>query len=609
MTSLENIIYKCREAIGAGVPVIFIESDDMGLIDEVLRTGKVVPYWYNTTEGWMRDDDHTRQPDNIYVCNNNLRNHKMFTGSWSHGYGPGGQPLSKTFLPDECEQRYLIPQVPGGVPFVIGVRNYGVAANGVPTEDNDRNIMNFISQRLSSLPGDGIRRCTLILQAPTVSLPNGSEPYVEVINVPPLSDDEIRDIILQFAREKGEHPYPRMLDSLTVDLRGFNLRKIIELLMRIRLTFSGVFHINAEGKSSDIIRQAKEQMLIKEGLLRLKKTSGESASGLERIKDWVESRAGLIMDSIGARDSWLLRAPKGILVSGIPGTGKSLLAKAVAQSLQLPLIQFDMGSVLGGVVGQSESNMRRVLRLAENMSPCVLWIDEIEKAFSSASASGNSDSGLGKRIFGQFLTWMQEKTVPCFIFATANDITALPPELLRRGRFDKKFFTFMPTKEECITIFRGIIQGSARNAADYFDPAICSGEFLDEVMRYCGKHGKFLTGADIEGIVEDAKFIIYRAFKGIRPNGPVYTRDLFRKALFQAIDEVQSYGETDMDRIADCLIRLAKNQFAPASETNLINLRNVDTRRKTIPEYEGARNGYDELLYEAIRNELEQAHN
>lgn len=585
----------------AGVPVIFIESDDMGLLDELLRTGKLVPFWYNTPDGWQRRAGDSARPDNIFICNNDLRSATVFSREWSTGYGPQvGDPTSvKNFVPSGSDYRYIPEQVPGGVPFVMAVRNYGTDGNGT-TADADRAVASFVSRRLSAMPGDGISRCTLVLQGPNVSIPRGLEPYVEVISVPPLTDDEIRTVITDYAAACGEKPYKSILDRLTVDFRGMSVRKINELLQRIALRFGGLFNIRADGEASALIRSAKEQMLIKEGLLRLVNTSDSVVAGLDNIKKWIGGRRRLILDSLEARRRGI-RAPRGVLVSGIPGTGKSLLAKAAAQELDLPLLQFDMGSVMGGIVGQSEANMRRVLRLAEAMSPCVLWIDEIEKAFAAASASGDSDGGLGKRLFGTFLTWMQEKTVPCFIFATANDISCLPPELLRRGRFDKKFYTFMPDKRECKTIFRSLIAGKNDCNASLFDPEILSDGFIDDIVTYLGSKCKFVTGADIEGIVDDAKYLCYNESGG---TCEVYDALHFGRALRRAADDVQTYGQTDMHRIAECLLRLAENQFAPAAGSGLFNLADIDVRALTVAPYKGPHNGYDELLYAAVEKEI-----
>jgi hypothetical protein len=168
--------------------------------------------------------------------------------------------------------------------------------------------------------------------------------------------------------------------------------------------------------------------------------------GLEVLKEWLRTREAAFDQK--ARD-YGLPAPKGIALIGIPGTGKSLTAKMIAGLWHLPLIRLDVGALFGGLVGQSEENTRRALALAETVAPCLLWIDEIEKGL----ASGGGDGGTSMRVFGSILSWMQEKTKPVFIVATANNIAMLPPELLRRGRFDEIFFLDLPTQAERHEIF------------------------------------------------------------------------------------------------------------------------------------------------------------
>lgn len=601
------MIHQCQAAINAGMPIIYLETDDIGLLDEVIRSQCIVPFWYfNDEKKWTRrnDPDYPMSPANVYICNGQID--KDF-GQWSYGLQSQKFPCS-SFVPDDVEFHYIKGNnVKGGIPQLLAVRNYHRPANGMPSA-SDTILERLVAYHQVLPKGDGIHRCHVILQSPVVDIPPGLSSYVEVVTVPPLVDSEIAEIITDFAQQCGEKPYKSCLDSLTVAMRGFSARKIEELLRRIRLQCGGIFNADTERTGISIIGQAKSNMLKTEGLLRQVNLDDKEASGMELVKKWVLDRKKVLSDPIEMKKGWAIDAPKGILINGIPGTGKSLLAKTVANVLEMPLYQFDMGSVLGGVVGQSESNMRRVLNLAEALSPCVLWIDEVEKAFSSASSSGDADGGLGKRLFGNFLTWMQEKTCPCFIFATANDISALPPEFSRRGRFDKKFFTFMPSKAECLSIFRGILLGKREKNKSKFDPVILSERFLNQIIEYCGREGKFMTGADIQGIVDDAKFYYYanavNSSSGNRQNY-VYDSVGFRDALIKAIDESRTYSETDMPRVVNTLFKLAENQFYPSSKGDVVDLRKVDYREHKIPAYSGPYNGYDELMHAAIQREAD----
>lgn len=201
----------------------------------------------------------------------------------------------------------------------------------------------------------------------------------------------------------------------------------------------------------EVILDEKRQVIKKTEILEFIKSdlSMEDVGGLENLKRWLQKRNKSWMDSAKVYN---LPSPKGVLITGVPGCGKSLTAKAISAMWQLPLLRLDMGKIFSGIVGSSEENMRKAIKTAEAVSPSILWVDEIEKGFSGINSSG--DSGTSSRIFGTFLTWMQEKTKPVFVVATANNISALPPELLRKGRFDEIFFVDLPTHKERKDIFK-----------------------------------------------------------------------------------------------------------------------------------------------------------
>ena len=215
----------------------------------------------------------------------------------------------------------------------------------------------------------------------------------------------------------------------------------------------------------------------------------ENVGGLAVLKDWLLLRERAFTQD--ARD-FGLPSPKGIALIGIPGTGKSLTAKMIADLWHLPLLRLDVGALFGSLVGESEERTRRALSLAETISPCILWVDEIEKAF----AFGSGDAGTSQRVFAHLLTWMQDKTSPCFVVATANNIAALPPELLRKGRFDEIFFLDLPTIEERREIFTVHLKKRRCIPAE-FD--------LDTLAR----ESEGYVGAEIEQTIIDA---MYRAF-------------------------------------------------------------------------------------------------
>jgi len=239
----------------------------------------------------------------------------------------------------------------------------------------------------------------------------------------------------------------------------------------------------------------KANAIRQNGLLEIVETAQtlDGIGGLDQLKGWLLKRQQAFGQS--ARD-YGLPSPKGLLIVGVPGTGKSLTAKATAAVFGRPLLKLDAGRLFGSLVGQSEANLRQAINTAEAVAPCVLWIDELEKGFAGSKSSGAADGGTGARVFGSFLSWMQEKTAPVFVVATANDVTQLPPELLRKGRWDELFFTDLPSAAEREMIWSIQITKRGRKPQDFNLGGLAAAS-------------EGFTGAEIEQCVTDA---LYRAF-------------------------------------------------------------------------------------------------
>ena len=230
---------------------------------------------------------------------------------------------------------------------------------------------------------------------------------------------------------------------------------------------------------------------MKSGILEMinVKESIDDIGGLENLKEWFAKKAKVIKN-INAAGKFGVAMPKGVLIAGVPGCGKSLNAKAAAALFEVPLLRMDMGRLMGKYVGESEGNLRKAIALSEAIAPCVLWIDELEKAFAGINNGGGSE--VTTRLFGNFLTWMQEKESPVFVVATANNIMNLPPELMRKGRFDEIFFVGLPNRTERRKIFEIHINKRRKNDMQYVD----INKLVDLTEGY--------SGADIEGVVKDA---------------------------------------------------------------------------------------------------------
>ncbi|MEF9953100.1 AAA family ATPase [Clostridium sp.] len=260
-----------------------------------------------------------------------------------------------------------------------------------------------------------------------------------------------------------------------------------------------------------IVLEEKYQVIKKTEILEFVKSdlNMDSVGGLENLKRWIYKRNKSWLDSA---QKYNIPAPKGVLITGVPGCGKSLTAKAISSMWQLPLLRLDMGKIFSGIVGSSEENMRKAIKTAEAVSPSILWIDEIEKGFNGASNSVG-DSGISTRILGTFLTWMQEKTKPVFVVATANNIGSLPSELLRKGRFDEIFFVDLPTKKERGDIFRLHLRERLVNEEICRDINI-----NDELLLELAELTEGFVGAEIEQVVVAALFEAFSEERGLLVN-------------------------------------------------------------------------------------------
>jgi hypothetical protein len=257
--------------------------------------------------------------------------------------------------------------------------------------------------------------------------------------------------------------------------------------------------VESKNVTPEIVAREKAHAIKKNGLLEIVDTreSLESIGGLDLLKDWLLQRK----DAFSKRAlDYGLPTPKGMLILGIPGTGKSLTAKATSKIFGMPLLKLDAGRIFAGLVGQSESNLRTVIQTAEAIAPAVLWIDEIEKGFAGSKSSGATDGGTSSRVFGSFISWMQEKKSPVFVVATANDVSQLPPEMLRKGRFDELWYVDLPNQKEREAIWQIQINKYKRDPKDF-----------DLVQLARATDG--LTGSEIENVFVDAMFKAFEAGK------------------------------------------------------------------------------------------------
>ena len=334
---------------------------------------------------------------------------------------------------------------------------------------------------------------TVIVVTEAETVPKDLEKFTSILDIPNMTKDDIEKYIWNFAKKNNVNVDKKDVGEVAISLKGLTKLEIDHVLNMI---IESKNNISISGK--DIIIREKGQIVKKSSILEIIdfKEKIEEIGGLEGLKEWLSSKAQ-VFRRLDEAKKFGVDTPKGALLVGMPGCGKSLAAKASARLFNVPLLRLDIGRLLGKYVGESEHNMRVALKTAESISPCILWIDEIEKAFAGIDQNGGA-SDITKRLFGQFLTWLQEKENTVFVVATANDITAFPPEFIRKGRFDEVFFIDFPNEEERERIFEIHLEKRGKMSDD-----IDLKELAEETEGYCG--------ADIEEIVKNAvenKFIL-----------------------------------------------------------------------------------------------------
>ena len=327
---------------------------------------------------------------------------------------------------------------------------------------------------------------SILVTTCSTNIPEELKDEAVLVNFPLPGTEELEDVLVNLTRTPGVRVNltPLGHEKLVQAALGLTSSQAQRVFARAIVT-DGVL----DDRDIDLVTDEKKQIIRESEALEFYAVSEspDDVGGLGVLKEWLRLRERAFTQEARA---YGLPAPKGVALIGIPGTGKSLTAKMIGGLWRLPLLRLDVGALFGSLVGESEERTRRALQVAETVAPCVVWIDEVEKAL----AHGGLDSGTSTRVFGTILTWMQEKTSPCFVVATANDIASLPPELLRKGRFDEIFFLDLPTQAERKEIFTVHLRKRNRIPADYD---------LDQLAAATGGY----VGAEIEQAIIDAMYL------------------------------------------------------------------------------------------------------
>jgi len=623
-----KVIEKMKIAFLSGKHIVVIEKLEEALLKEIIQESSIIPFRSevknqggltvgNTPSSSVQfvdadnfiDEKPQNLPDTatlyIYKCKDAAKTNSP-------------QISSTSTLPDQSIGRYL--NHISGLSALLLQTSY--------------------AKQLNALNNSMI----LLITNTQIDIPSKYTPFVEYIRVPFIEIDEFSEKVSEIIHslddveltetEKGYNLINKpdsvdYLSSLYNNMKGLNLTHIKSILHKTKIVNGCIYTENNDIKKRlmSFVRDESNKIISLSNSLSILDTSDSTEpAGLGNMSEWITNNKRIIKDS-SQYEFMEMTSPKGILVSGIPGTGKSMMAKYIAKELDLPLVRFDLGDLLGGYVGDSERNMNESLVTIDALSPCVVWIDEMEKAFNSSHNSHETT----KRLIGKFLTWMQEKKSCSFVFATANDTSNMPPEMFRSGRFDEKFYTFLPSSEDCGKIFESTIlrqnESHRRKTSCNFEAkplfsndinakifvkllnqeGLCIKEKQDFSDNNITRKNKFFIGSDIAKLIEDAKALYIRQ-EGFTNH---FNSKVFIECLKKAIEKFKSYGETNLDDIAKCYSQLARKNFTSAcrSESVILPFDGYDELRcskgEDIYSYSKcSMECYDQQMFISVRNTL-----
>lgn len=609
-TVLERLLDDCEQAYRSKYPIIFIQTEEQEMIQRVVASNRLVVRLKLHIEEDIHDKHYIlcSEGETVYVrhppattsdgCVNVYAHQELFSRS------------------REIPENFQMPQM----------SIYHVGENPSSFERIAPMIMAFVDRYLcSSDDNSALRNSLYLLYGNPVSLPSEIRTYCAMIDVVLPALDELCMLVRAATDSHGLRELPEQtVYDIAYQLSGFTVVQAEQILKAI-ISMPDVGGENAIYDAEQVSEQIdarKRQFLKQTDLLTLISISEDDAEigGMKQFKDWFNDQVPCILNAGRMEMEIGVSAPRGVLMCGVPGCGKSLAARAAARQLGKPLLQMDIGNLMNKYVGESERKMDLALKLAEAMSPCVLWIDELDKGFSEAGNTGNTgNSGVFRRMFGKLLTWMQECKKPCFIFATANDITSLPKEFFRSGRFDELFSVYMPMHKECVEILKNQMQRLCRRAKrELFTKECWQEKNLDGIInQFIYSESKtikqrFVTGADIEKLVNIAIRAIWRG--GIQSNQ--ISNEQWSNEILRALKSstVHGDGPDNLDAITMCYIRLLRNNFRSVSAESLFTAADylVETQsdgekltggfREKSKEERNKLHPYDRALYDMLCN-------
>jgi SpoVK/Ycf46/Vps4 family AAA+-type ATPase len=388
-----------------------------------------------------------------YVIRKSIKtnlNRSIYSWDFVDGYtnNPNNEGFAKR---NPLQALELVERLNSETPALFLLKDFNRFLNDLSVSRKLRNISRILK----------LQPKTIIIIGSDLTIPKELQDLVTILQFQLPLEDEIQQELNRLIKSLNIKIDPQLFENLTRACQGLSLERIRRVLSKIITTYKTI-----DSNSIKVLLSEKKQIISQTEILEYSSVDEKIANlgGLDSLKDWLRKRK----TAFGTKASnYGLPTPRGLLLIGIQGTGKSLTAKAIASEWQLPLLKLDVGKLFGGIVGESESRLRQMINVAETISPCILWIDEIDKAFSNTESKG--DSGTSNRVLATFISWLSEKTKPVFVISTANNIDLLPLEIIRKGRFDEIFFLDLPQKDERTEIFKIHIQEFRPNTWQTFD--------------------------------------------------------------------------------------------------------------------------------------------
>ena len=582
-TVIEQMLAECSFFYRSGrCPIIYLDTEDLELVKRIALRGGITGQFVALEKKELKANDSCYDyytcfhfdPYGLSKCVNfseNLRELELYAHSGV---------FQKLDIDNRAIHDRGISQVPFLFLFHVGSHSW----SGL--ENLEAVLRRFVSRYLEMDPQSVFHQSCVLLYGDITKMSNDlkshiaivEEPYPQVWELSQMLNDQMK------AARVGDFENEDMYDRIAEDLKGLSIlsaERLIQSILRAD-ELDGRNLIYHPEKRTQIIRNKKREAVLRHGgILELVEQSGkqDSLCGMERYLAWLTENKDRMEDIQSAvrRGS---RPLKGCLFCGPPGCGKSEAGRLMGNTwTKLPLVKMNMDQLMGGLVGDSERNLRLALLQAEALAPAIIWMDEVDKALAGASADNKHDSTF-QRMFSRLLQWMQNNDKGCFVFATANDISKLPPEFMRAGRFDKLWAVYLPTQAQCIKMFQEQMERAQRRRSDeaaargqaapgaLFSMDCFSKGTMETVMGNFGE-GKYLTGASIEVIVTDALNML---------NDTPIRAEQWKAAIKKAAEETNTdiSSPHNYHQVAANYIRLLRGSFVPVAEDNDLLFRPKD---------------------------------